>query len=198
VSTPGVGRCLPTRSETRCWAYTIVPSRFRAPVAADRISLSSFLSLLDRIIVVYNPGRPAATRLAERLRDELLDRIPDRLVDLQPTRYAGHARELAFVAAASGRPLIVSVSGDGGYNDVVNGVMDRGRRDVVTAVLAGGNANDHRRSTRRMSLIKAITAERIRRIDLLRLTLDDGATPAQQQYAHSYIGFGLTPRMAIA
>ena len=49
------------------------------------------------------------------------------------TNHTGHATELAREAAATGSPLIVSDSGDGGYNEVVNGAM------------ASGNANHHAR-----------------------------------------------------
>jgi hypothetical protein len=57
----------------RCWACTTAPSRFRARIAADRISVSSSLSLLDRVIVVYNPEDRRPRVWLSRLRDELLD-----------------------------------------------------------------------------------------------------------------------------
>jgi diacylglycerol kinase family enzyme len=117
-------------------------------------------------------------------------------LDLCPTRHAGHARDLAREAAGTGRPLIVSVSGDGGYNEVVNGVMDAGNDRAVCAVRAAGNANDHRRVTRERPLADAIVAGDVRRIDLLRLTVGTG-TAAQTRYAHSYIGVGLTPVVAV-
>jgi diacylglycerol kinase (ATP) len=93
----------------------------------------------------------------------------------------------------------VSVSGDGGYNEVVNGVMASKRDDAVPAVLAAGNANDHSRVTGRKPLAEAIIEGQVRRIDLLRLSISyTGARPdAEPIYAHSYIGFGLTPIMAI-
>ena len=116
-------------------------------------------------------------------------------VQLCPTEHAGHARELAAQAAATGRPLIVSVSGDGGYNEVVDGVMHADNPEVVCAVLAAGNANDHRRATGRRPLADAIVEGEVRRIDLLRLTLGDG--DGAHRYAHSYIGVGLTPIVAI-
>lgn len=93
------------------------------------------------------------------------------------------------------RPLIVSVSGDGGYNEVIDGVM-QGTPDVICAVKAAGNANDHRRTTRERPLIDAVVAGAVRRIDLLRLTVSNG-TQARTQYAHSYIGMGLTPVVAV-
>jgi len=151
----------------------------------------------ERIVVIFNPQStgPASQR-AEELKDALADRLPDMPLQLCPTERAGHARELAAHAAATGRPLIVSVSGDGGYNEVVDGVMQAGNRDAVCAVLAAGNANDHRRSTGEQPLVDAIVDGETRRIDLLRLTVGN-ESDASTRYAHSYIGMGLTPIVAI-
>jgi diacylglycerol kinase (ATP) len=151
----------------------------------------------ERITVIFNPQStgPAPQR-AEELKNTLADRLPDVPLHLRPTERAGHARELAAQAAATGRPLIVSVSGDGGYNEVVDGVMHPGNPNAVCAVLAAGNANDHRRSTGEQPLVDAIVTGDVRHIDLLRLTVgsDSGA---RTRYAHSYIGMGLTPIVAI-
>jgi diacylglycerol kinase (ATP) len=147
----------------------------------------------DRVVVIYNPNSTGpATRLAEELRDDLGTRLPDLSVTMSPTEHAGHARELAREAAGSGRPLIVSVSGDGGYNEVVDGAMQAGNTDVVCAVMGAGNANDHRRATGEQPLVDAIVAADVHRIDLLLLT-----TGADKRFAHSYIGMGLTPIVAI-
>jgi diacylglycerol kinase (ATP) len=149
----------------------------------------------DRVVLIYNPASSLApVRLAAQLAEELSRRLPDLPVSLQPTGSAGHGRVLARAAASAGRPLIVSVSGDGGYNDVINGAMEAGGR-AVCAVMAGGNANDHRRSTGRLPLIEAIVRGEVRQIDLLRLQVGEGPA-ARSRYAHSYIGFGLTPAMA--
>ncbi len=151
----------------------------------------------DRIVIIFNPRSTGdAPRSAQELRRELTRRLPAVPLDLCPTRHAGHARDLAREAAGTGRPLIVSVSGDGGYNEVVNGVMDAGNDRAVCAVRAAGNANDHRRVTRERPLADAIVAGDVRRIDLLRLTVGTG-TAAQTRYAHSYIGVGLTPVVAV-
>ncbi len=103
--------------------------------------------------------------------------------------------QLAREAASASNALVVSVSGDGGYNEVVNGVMASGSNDTVCAVLPAGNANDHSRVTGQKPLAEAITEGQVRRIDLLRLSVDQAGT--QPVYAHSYIGFGLTPIVAI-
>jgi len=155
------------------------------------------VSSFDRIVIIFNPRSTGnAPRSAEELRDELAKRLPTVPLDLSPTHHAGHARDLARKAAGTGSPLIVSVSGDGGYNEVVNGVMDAGNDDAVCAVRAAGNANDHRRTTRERPLADAIVAGDVRRIDLLRLTVGTGSA-AQVRYAHSYIGVGLTPVVAV-
>jgi diacylglycerol kinase (ATP) len=151
----------------------------------------------DRIVVIFNPQSTGdAPELAEQLHTDLAARLPDTLVTMSPTEHAGHARDLAREAAGMGRPLIVSVSGDGGYNEVVDGAMQAGNSDVVCAVMAAGNANDHRRATREQPLVDAIVAGDVRRIDLLRLTVGHGSDE-RSQYAHSYIGMGLTPIVAI-
>ncbi len=122
--------------------------------------------------------------------------MPTLRVDLLPTEHAGHATDLSRAAAEVGRPLVVSVSGDGGYNEVVNGVMQAGNEQAVSAVLAAGNANDHRRTTKERPIADAIAQGTVSRIDLLRLTVD-GAAGDIVRYAHSYIGLGLTPVVAV-
>jgi diacylglycerol kinase (ATP) len=155
------------------------------------------VSPFDRIVIIFNPQSTGdAPASAEELRAELARRLPAVPLELRPTQHAGHAREIAREVAGAGRPLLVSVSGDGGYNEVVDGVMQAGNDQAVCAVRAAGNANDHRRTTRERPLADAIVAGDVRRIDLLRLTLGSGPG-AQSRYAHSYIGVGLTPVVAV-
>jgi diacylglycerol kinase (ATP) len=78
------------------------------------------------------------------------------VVELVATQHAGHAPELALDAATSGRPLTISVSGDGGYNEVVDGAMRSGNANSVCGVLAAGNAKDHRRTIRERPQADAI------------------------------------------
>jgi diacylglycerol kinase (ATP) len=151
----------------------------------------------DRVVVIFNPQSTGdAPRLAEELRADLTGRLPDVPVELSPTQHAGQARDLARQAARTGRPLNISVSGDGGYNEVVDGLMQAGNPHAAAAVMAAGNANDHRRTTGERPIADAVAAGQVRRIDLLRLTIG-GGTEARTRYAHSYIGIGLTPVVAI-
>jgi diacylglycerol kinase family enzyme len=149
----------------------------------------------DVVEIVFNPNSTGnASERAQELADELAERAPDLPVTLRPTEHAGHGREIARDAARDGHPLVVSVSGDGGYNDVVNGLMEAGADGVFAAVLAAGNANDLRRVTRERPLADAIVDGEVSRLDLLRMSVDDGREP---RYAHSYIGLGITPTVAL-
>jgi diacylglycerol kinase family enzyme len=149
----------------------------------------------DAVEIVFNPNSTGdAEERAQDLAGQLAERAPELRVELRPTERAGHGREIARDAARHGRPLVVSVSGDGGYNDVVNGLMDAGAEQAYAAVLAAGNANDHRRVTAEHPLADAIVAGDVSRLDLLRLVVDDGREPT---YAHSYIGLGITPTVAL-
>jgi diacylglycerol kinase family enzyme len=148
----------------------------------------------DRVVIVFNPHSAGqAQERAEELTSGLAERAAELPVELRPTEYAGHAREIAREEAGSGAPLVVSVSGDGGYNEVVDGLMKAAGTRAAAAVLAAGNANDHRRVVARRPLLDAIVEGRTQRLDLLRLTVDD----EEPRYAHSYIGLGITPVVAL-
>ncbi|MEO8785284.1 MAG: diacylglycerol kinase family protein, partial [Candidatus Saccharimonadales bacterium] len=153
------------------------------------------------IFIIFNPvstgghAEAKAGRLAERLRKRGLTSL-----HVQGTDYPGHAEALAYQdCLASNRPLIVSVSGDGGYNEVVNGVMraknEDASRQPVCAILPAGNANDHRRSVRKRPLTWAITHAQSEPMDLLKLTVKKDSYK-QVRYAHSYIGAGFTSHAA--
>ena len=59
-------------------------------------------------------------------------------LDVERTRYRGHARELA--AAARGE-LVIVLGGDGSVNEVVNGIMSREEDRPLLAVIPGGGGN---------------------------------------------------------
>lgn len=162
----------------------------------------------DFVVLVFNPHSSGdAQARARELARELAARAPDLPVTLRPTERAGHARDiardLASDAARTGRPLIVSVSGDGGYNEVVDGIKKATTGSAVGAVLAAGNANDHRRVTRERPLADAIVDGEVHHVDLLKITISgrggleaDGGRD-EVRYAHSYVGLGITPTVAL-
>jgi diacylglycerol kinase (ATP) len=155
----------------------------------------------SEVLIIYNPmstsghAQQKSARMAERLRKRGFK------VELQATKYAGHAETLAYQGALKfKRPLIISASGDGGYNEVVNGIIrakfDKPSVQPVCAVLPTGNANDHRRSIRKhRPLSWSIVHSAPEYMDLLQLSVHkDHHTNIR--YAHSYIGLGLTSHAA--
>lgn len=148
----------------------------------------------DQITIIFNPNSTGdAPRLARELKNQLAERLPGTPARLVETERAGHAETLARAAAtASARPLVVSVSGDGGYHEVVNGVMASGSRQAVCAVRGAGNANDHRSATRQQPLVESIVAGEVETFDLLKV--DVAGQPSR--YAHSYMGLGISPVVA--
>jgi diacylglycerol kinase (ATP) len=150
------------------------------------------------ISVIYNPNSTGSgSTLAKELRADLQRTMPHQSVRLMPTKYAGHAEQIAYkLAKASARPLIISASGDGGYHEVVNGLIraqQEGHKPIA-GLLPAGNANDHFHDVHTGDLAKLITAGRLQHIDLLKVTTIIKGKPFER-YAHSYIGFGLTPNV---
>ncbi len=156
----------------------------------------------DHIAIIYNPGSTGdAPKLARELKQKV-DRNHKSIgvkATLTPTKRAGHAIELAKKAALKyKRPLIVSVSGDGGYNEVINGAMQAKEQSKsarpVTAVIGAGNANDHRRVTRDKPLIELIKQGQPKPMDLIHISASTKDF-SLDRYAHSYIGYGVTPQV---
>jgi len=117
-------------------------------------------------------------------------------VKIIPTQHAGHAEVLAYECSKqSDRPLILSSSGDGGYNEVINGAMKAMSEGAhpITGLLPAGNANDHYHNLHERALEDMILSGKTHCIDLLHLTAHE--PKPWQRYAHSYIGFGLTPQV---
>ncbi len=154
----------------------------------------------SRISIIYNPNSTGlAVEKAEKLHDELKSKLAGVPLSLRPTDRAGHGEELAYdITKQAKNPLIISVSGDGGYNEVINGAL-RAAEELgakpICAVHNAGNANDHHRTLQENPLIEAITDGKTQDIDLLKLDVV-GSKASLTRYAHSYIGLGLTPAIA--
>jgi diacylglycerol kinase family enzyme len=154
------------------------------------------MSHFDTITAIYNPNstNDAATKAQDFARAAAERGVE---VELFETDHPGHAAEIVQdIIAAHDAPLLVSVSGDGGYNELINGVMratKNTRKSPVVAILAAGNANDHKRTTRGDTpLLELIVRAAPLPLDLLRLQ-----TEQLDRYAHSYIGLGITSTVGI-
>jgi diacylglycerol kinase family enzyme len=90
--------------------------------------------------VIFNPtaGRGRLRSALERLRRSLGSRA-----DFWPSREAGHAEELAQLAAKQGYAVVAAAGGDGTVHEVAAGVFLSGQPDVTLAVLPAGSANDY-------------------------------------------------------
>lgn len=152
------------------------------------------------IAIIFNPNSTGdAPANAHELKQYLTASLPTANIQLLPTERAGHAVELAYdYAKKYSGPLIVSASGDGGYNEVINGAL-RAQSEGATpicAVLPSGNANDHARTMQDRPLADLIVRGNVSDIDVLEVNLKhDGTTT--RRYAHSYVGIGLTPTVAV-
>jgi len=155
----------------------------------------------QRIEIIYNPNSTSgnAKARAQKLH-KTLKAAGAKHLQLTATEYAGHAEKMAYdITCSYEQPLLISVSGDGGYNEVINGAIramdERESRRPVCAILAAGNANDHRRTVRRKALAHAILNDKPEAIDILSLSVKHPVN-GFKRYAHSYIGFGLTGTIA--
>lgn len=149
----------------------------------------------DSITIIFNPNSTGnSPDMARELADQLQQEGHE--PHLKETERAGHATDLAYEAATgSKRPLIISVSGDGGYHEVINGALkavDKAKASPVCAVLPGGNANDHYSHVYDRPLLEAIQEAKPTKLDVLRVE-----TEHEVRYAHSYAGLGLTPLVAV-
>lgn len=148
------------------------------------------------IAVIYNPNSTGSgEKLARNFAVQIKERLPRQHVQLLETKHAGHGEALSYeLARAHKNPLIISSSGDGGYNDVINGAM-RAKHEgfhATTGLLPAGNANDHYNNLHTDSLVKQVVQGVSTKIDVLKISATTDGTPVER-YAHSYIGFGLTP-----
>jgi diacylglycerol kinase family enzyme len=92
-----------------------------------------------RGLLIVNPQATTTTGNSADLAIRSLAGLVD--LDVEHTRYRGHARELA--AAARGE-LVIVLGGDGAVNEAVNGIMSRSPEPAeapLLAVIPGGGGN---------------------------------------------------------
>lgn len=149
------------------------------------------------IHVIFNPNSTGdSPAMAHKFSADAEELFPDIVVKLIETKHAGHAEELAYeITRDTPSPLIISVSGDGGYHELLNGALkaaDEGLGEPFCAVLPGGNANDHYNHVYNRPLLVAMQQGKSTNLDVL--SVSHGKW---MRYAHSYVGLGITPRVGI-
>lgn len=146
----------------------------------------------NEIIIIYNPNSTGDSESNARELKAALEQQVAKPITLVATKHAGHAEEIARkFAQKSARTLIISSSGDGGYNEVINGVLSATKNNATTFVLPSGNANDHHNATKRGEPLEQIVGAHETSIEVIEVsgTLKG---KAWKRYAHSYVGIGLT------
>lgn len=150
--------------------------------------------------IIYNPNSTKSNQQKALRLKSMLERRQTTKVVIYPTQYINHADDIAYnIATQHKKPLIISVSGDGGYNEVINGAMRAVKEGAspVCAVMPAGNANDHYRTLSKKPLRRAILEQNIRKIDLLKVTIKSPGNTTVVRYAHSYVGLGLTADVSL-
>lgn len=148
-----------------------------------------------RTVIIYNPNSTGdseanAKQLSKQLRDAGVD------VSIRKTKFAKHGEEIAARYAARDEAIVlISSSGDGGYHEVVNGVLVHPARNIVVGVLPSGNANDHYSALSSGKLMEHIRDQKFRKIDTIKVTATINGEP-WVRYAHSYVGIGVTANAA--
>lgn len=128
-----------------------------------------------RYLLVVNPGSRGG-RSGPR-HGYWISEMEARGVDfhLAETRAPGHARELA--QEAGGYDGVVAVGGDGTINEVLDGLLLSGRRDVAMGVLYAGTSPDfcrfHGISTDPPTALQRLLESRPRAVDAVRIRYRD-------------------------
>lgn len=150
------------------------------------------MTAIKTIVIIYNPHSTGdGQHNAETLQRDIaaVSAIP---IQLQPTDHADHAEQMVRQLDASIDTLIVSSSGDGGYHDIINGILSHGDKahHLIAGLLPSGNANDHYHALHHGDIVDRIIQNDIQTIDILKVTVGNWS-----RYAHSYAGIGLSPHI---
>ncbi len=151
------------------------------------------MEAIEHVAIIYNPKSTRAAKAnAKRLSRRLYAKTGCK-VYVSETNHAGHAEELAREFAQKYQNiLIVSSSGDGGYHEVINGVLAVDNDRVAVGLLPSGNANDHYKWMHRGRLIKRLRDGVVTPVDVIEVRVNDDYV----RYAHSYAGLGFTAEAA--
>lgn len=140
---------------------------------------------VKNIYIIYNPKSTGSSyQNALKLKKQLAS--VNLTASLISTKRPAHARELAQQYAGDDT-IIISSSGDGGFNEIINGVLTSTYPETVVSVLPSGNANDHHSERSDGDIVDRIKNSDIKAYDVLRVSWSNNV-----HYAHSYTGLGLS------
>lgn len=146
------------------------------------------------VVIIYNPNSTGdSEKNARDFATDLAEASSDLDIHIVATKRAGHAEEIVKKYTSKPGVVVVSSSGDGGYHEVVNGVI-ASKGTCTVAVLPSGNANDHYRAVAPDDMVASIVKGKTRKIETIRVESTVDKKP-WTRYAHSYVGFGLTPQI---
>ncbi len=146
-----------------------------------------------KVKVIVNPkaGRGYGLQVVPRIQQSLKDLKID--YDLEYTRFAGHAIELAAQAHRAGFEIIAGVGGDGTSNEIVNGLMREANGDESVGILAcipAGSGNDFAAMNGVPSDVeeacRLIARGQTRQVDVGHLTIDG----AKSMFFDNTVGIG--------
>lgn len=146
---------------------------------------------IQSVVVIYNPNSTGPSR---KNAEQFVAKLRYAGVTARstiPTKRRGHAKTLARQYAERPTPtMIISSSGDGSYNEVINGILRSKNPEAVAGVLPSGNANDHWNFLHHGNTVQRIKHGDVEQIDVLKISCG-----SWHRYAHSYIGLGMTPQI---
>jgi len=152
-----------------------------------------------RTCVIVNPtaGTGRVERVWPQLKPHLRNTIPNATV--RWTTAPKTATTLTRDALQDGVERIVALGGDGTLHEVVNGFFDKEgnalRSSAVLAPLLCGTGTDFRRALqlpKAQEAVRGLARNRIRPIDLLRVTYSTGHGHQHCEYAINVTSFGLS------
>lgn len=149
---------------------------------------------IEAVVILHNPVSTGdSLKNARKLRHDLRKAQFSNPIILIGTKYRRHAEKIAAnYAVENKRILLVSSSGDGGYHEMINGVLLQKSSTIIAGLLPSGNANDHHHAMARASIVEQILQNKSRPADIIRVTSKISGKN-WVRYAHSYVGIGISP-----
>ena len=125
--------------------------------------------------------------------------------DVRITDAPNHATELAREAIRGGADLVVAVGGDGTFNEVVNGYLEKGAPldpHASLAICPLGTGGDFRRSARipdsPVKAIERIASLPLRKIDACEIAYSTSSGTTAERYFANVTSFGMGGEVSVA